>query len=231
MGVQQGGKDPHAWFLRYDEPVPPGQPHKRIAKTFYGTKKDALAELARLQGLAKRGIATANRGKISFAKFCDDWIEHRRALVSTADDDDDEVAAATFDADRRRVKNHIIPVLGRYRIGDIGPRDIERAKTIWKNRPNALHPERTLSKKTVFHIYSLARKILNEAVLWRYIEANPCFGIRVPKKGNASLSATPPADAMHGVSACRSESADSFRPGSMKSHTHERLQSLPPKPV
>lgn len=94
------------------------------------------------------------------------------------------------------MKNHIIPVLGKYRIGEIGPRDIERAKALWKSRRNTLKPDQALSKKTVFHIYSLTRKILNDAVLWRYIESNPCAGIRVPKKGNAALSATPPAEAM-----------------------------------
>ena len=196
MTVQRRGNDPHTWTIRYDERVGPGEPRRRVRKSFHGTQKEAVAEDLRLQGLAKRGVATANRGKTPFAAFCEEWIEHRRALVSTADDDDDEVAAATFDADRRRVKNHIIPVLGKYKIGDIGPRDIERAKAAWKLRPNVLKPEKTLGRKTIFHIYSLTRKILNDAVLWRFIESNPCAGVRVPKKGNAALSATPPADAM-----------------------------------
>jgi integrase len=108
-----------------------------------------------------------------------------------AGDEDDENSPATFDADRRRVKNHILPVLGKYKIGQIGPREIERAKQTWKTAHNAIDPERTLSRKTVFHIFGLVRKMFNDAVLWKYIEVNPCAGVTPPKKGSATLEAIP----------------------------------------
>jgi hypothetical protein len=61
MGVQQRGKDPHSWFLRYDEPVAPGQPRKRVAKTFHGTKKTGSSG----DPLREFSPEVSNRGLVS----------------------------------------------------------------------------------------------------------------------------------------------------------------------
>ncbi len=192
MGVQQRGKDPHTWTIRYDEPVGPGEPRKRIRLTFKGTAKEAQAKYAKLLDSAKRGVATGNRGRTLFAKFADEWNAERRSLVMLRSDD--ELAGYTVTNDTSRVVHHIKPVLGKYRIEQIGPKEIETAKRVWKTTPLKRGGTGTLAPKTVSNIYGTLRKMLDDAVKWNYIEWNPCDRVEPPPGGTRKIIATSLAD-------------------------------------
>lgn len=190
MGIRPRGKDPRRWTIRYDEPVGPGEPRRQIWKSFYGSKKEAEAEHARLLKNVKRGIATGNRGRTLFAKYAEEWIADRRSLVMLRDDD--ELAPYTVTNDEARVRNHILPIFGAYRIELIGPREIEAAKRKWKTTLTTRGgPPRPLSPKYVSNIYSTLQKMLDDAVRWNYLEFNPCERVTAPPKGHRKIIATP----------------------------------------
>jgi integrase len=191
MGKRRRGKNPNSWQLRYYEGS--GLERRETFVTFHGTAREADARLAKLNALARSGRATGNRGRTNFAVFCEEWLTYRETLVFGRDDD--ELAPDTTKADASRVRKQIIPVLGTYRIDQIGPREIEAAKRVWKTAPSLTRAHAPLSGKSVANIYGNLKRILNDAVRWNYLEYNPCDRVTSPPVKTRKLVATPLEDA------------------------------------
>jgi integrase len=79
------------------------------------------------------------------------------------------------------IRNHIIPLIGGFRLQDIAPRDIDvmfdslRTKKIFthnaKNKPEEEIP--ALSSTTLRHIYMIVKKAFDKAVDWKLIQSSP----------------------------------------------------------
>jgi integrase len=187
MAVRRRGKNPKNWQIRYDEPRGVDGRRKRVEIPFTGTKTEAVAEEARLKARSLRGKSTSTRGRALFSEFAEAWIERRRNMVMTEAGRDDEVAPATFRADQSRLEQRILPVFKDVRMMHITPDMVEDAKVVWKRATSTTRGGKTLSQKYVYHIFGLFRKMMNDAVRWRYIEDNPCEGIVAPTKGEGRL--------------------------------------------
>lgn len=68
---------------------------------------------------------------------------------------------------------HILPDLGKYKLSSITSRQIQN---LYSRKLSS-----GLSKKTVHHIHTYLRRVLNEAVKWELIHRNPCDGVTPPR--------------------------------------------------
>jgi integrase len=142
----------------------------------------------------RRGIGTGNRGRTTFAQFADLWMADRREQILLRPDD--PLSPSTVTRDEGRIRVHIIPALGRYRMEQISAREIESAKRTWRQTPLARGGRQgTLSPKSISNLYIVLRKMLHDAVRWKYIEYNPCQGCDPPPGGTRKVIATSLADA------------------------------------
>jgi integrase len=193
MGILKRGKDPNRWTIRYQEPGRPGEPRHDIWKRFHGTEKEAKAEYARLLKNIKRGVTTGNRGRTLFATFAQEWLADRREQILLRPDD--TLSPYTVKIDESRVRQHLIPTFGHYRIEQISPKEIDVAVRRWKQTPLKRGGAGMLSPKSISNLYVVLRKMLNDAVRWNYIEWNPCDRCDPPPGGTRKVLATPLADA------------------------------------
>jgi len=188
------------WTQVYDDPnAPPGRRKQkrrtfRVGKIGRAGQREAAAEEARFLRQIGRGFR-GDAGKMLFSEFAKEWETYRSQLKTQAGDPDDELAPQTHENEMRRLRNHVLPVLGKFRLDRIGVKEIEAAKAAWKQRPNKLDPTKTLGRTTVTHIYSLVRLMLNDAVRWKYLESNPCADVKTPRRVPGRIRATPVSDA------------------------------------
>lgn len=71
---------------------------------------------------------------------------------------------------RSILDNHVLPILGRKRLKDITPLDIQR---LLVNAENKAHPEKPLTVKTVLNIHGVIHAVLEQAVSSEILQRNP----------------------------------------------------------
>lgn len=86
-----------------------------------------------------------------------------------------ETAKRSVKGDKSKLKNHLLPKLGRYRLADIGARDIQMHHAAIKESHCAATANRHLA---------LLSAIFRKAVEWDVIDKNPCEGVRQFKEAN-----------------------------------------------
>lgn len=79
------------------------------------------------------------------------------------------------------VRNHIAPALGKTRLSELRPHDVQRFVN------GLLRASRPLSAKTVKNIHGVLCKALSEACRVKYIASNPANGCILPKAGGNEI--------------------------------------------
>jgi integrase len=102
--------------------------------------------------------------KVTFAQFADRFME------DVAKHTLKEKTYITYES---YLKLHLLPDLGNQKLNAITAQQIQR---LYTRKLNA-----GLSKKTVHHIHSTLRRVLNEAVKWELIHRNPCDSVTPPR--------------------------------------------------
>jgi integrase len=94
-----------------------------------------------------------------------DFMERFLQFVKPTDTNEFGVSPSTYQDYRYHVSAHIVPALGRKRVGELSTRDVDaflRAKA-----------ESNLAPATVEYIHRVLRRALNFAVDWNVIDRNP----------------------------------------------------------
>ena len=102
--------------------------------------------------------------KITFNEFADRFLE---------DVAQHSMKERTLDSYESYLRIHIRPELGNIKLAAIQPQNIQR---LYTKKLNA-----GLSNKTVHHIHTYLRRVLNEAVKWELIYRNPCSAVTPPR--------------------------------------------------
>lgn len=113
---------------------------------FYGkTRREVQTELTAALRARDQGLAvTASRQRLD--SYLDEWLT---AIAPT-------IRRSTWITDAGRVRNHIIPALGRIPLGDLTPAHVERFMSA--------KLAEGLSPQTVIHIRGILRRALQRAV-------------------------------------------------------------------
>ena len=129
----------------------------RITLGSFDTKADAQRAIAIALGQQVRGrLLDPRAGKVPFAYFAKEWVEHRPGLRPT-----------TIDLYDSQLRHHLLPEFGKYDINEITAAHVRRwyATLMKGDKPSPV---------TVAKIYRLLRTILNTAVEDELIGRNPC---------------------------------------------------------
>lgn len=113
---------------------------------------------------ALRDNRTLPDDKITLNEFADRFLED--VAIHT-------MKAKTYQSYESYLRIHIRPELGRFKLSEIKPQHIQRLYTKKLNSG--------LSNKTVHHIHSYLRRVLNEAVKWELIIKNPSVSVTPPR--------------------------------------------------
>lgn len=148
----------------YQARIPsPTNRHKDIVKTFE-RKRDAERWLTATAAAVHRGdFIEPRRGETLFHAVVEEWKE------TWAD-----LAPKTQVGYESILNRHVLPAFGAARVAAIAPRDVQ-------DFANAL--AQSHAPNTVRRVMDVIRNVLRVAAERRYIEANPCTGVRLARKG------------------------------------------------
>ncbi|HSV67099.1 MAG TPA: tyrosine-type recombinase/integrase [Mycobacteriales bacterium] len=134
---------------------------RQRSKTFK-TKREANAFLAETETALNRGsYVDPHAGRLKFGAYATRWLEARN----------DEITTAARDASIMR--NHVVPRWGATPLAKIDHLAVQQWVTKLGSR---------LSPATVVECHRLTSAVMRSAVRDRLVGANPCEGVRLPKR-------------------------------------------------
>ncbi len=146
------------YLVTYRDPA--GKQRRRTA----GTIAEARALKAELSADLGRG-EYRSQSRVTFAEYAADWVHAYTGRTSKG------IRPTTLEEYRRDIVGHVVPVLGRKRLGQIEPRHIKLlAADLAKGGRSA---------STVRNIIAPVRALFATAVEEGVIRSNPCAGLRL----------------------------------------------------
>lgn len=153
------------WSVRYDEPRADGEKRQQKFKSGFATKDEAQAWLDDKRDLLRYGVVTVDP-RMTVAQYLASWLTLLEGPGS-------KVKAAALHAYRNHVDAHIVPAIGAIKLTNLHVGHVEAAKSEWSSKRRSGKKERTLSARTVRHIFTTLNT-LNRAKRQRLIAVNPC---------------------------------------------------------
>lgn len=138
-------------------------------KFVYGKSKAVVAEKER--SVRKEFEDGVTEKPITIGDFLKRWLN---------DSVKDSVRQSTWDRYERLVRVHIVPDLGRSKIKDLKPLQVQ---ALYRKKLDA-----GLSPRTVQYIHRTLSKALKQAVKWGYVGRNVCDSTESPKPGKREFT-------------------------------------------
>lgn len=131
--------------------------------------RQAQADKLRGEQLVPRG------GRLLLAEFIDIWQPGYEASLKPS----------AAHSEPSRIRNHIVPLLGRYELDEVDPLTVQRwvANLLAGKGPTSNGRERKpIAVKTVHNCHGILYGIMQAAVRQRLIRSNPCGDTQLPKR-------------------------------------------------
>lgn len=171
-------KDPKTgtWFFVVDVGVKPDGTRRQAYRRGFRTKAQAQEALDQLRGDRRDGTFVSPLRQ-SFGDFLtDDWLPtiHR------------ELARSTWEDCERKVRNHVLPHLGRIPIQALDAIALNRFYTHLLEHGRLLGKQSPgLKPRTVRYIHTIVHAALDDAVRWRRIKLNPADQANPPSSSES----------------------------------------------
>jgi len=141
---------------------------RRMRETFRGSRREAEARLRDL--LRESETGGLDGARITVQELCERWlqsVEHR-------------VAGHTYVRYNQLVTDYVLPELGSLRARDLRPAHVEAAVARWLATKCA-DGKRTLSARSVKHVFDVLRSALNWGVRMNALSRNPVDAVEAPR--------------------------------------------------
>ncbi len=175
--IEKRGKDSYrlSCIAGYDLQ---GKPIKKT-KTIHGTIKDVKIELAKFVADVQKGMYVEGKS-LKFEDFVEIW---KRDYGSK------ELAPSTYNRYLGMLNSRIIPYFSRFHVDKIKPTDIMQfydllsrdTQIVRRKNNNGKKTGKPLSSKTIVEHHRLLHAMLQRAVYWQMIVANPAERVQPPK--------------------------------------------------
>ena len=175
--IEKRGKDSYrlSCIAGYDLQ---GKPIKKT-KTIHGTIKDAKIELAKFVADVQKGLYVEGKS-LKFEDFVEIW---KRDYGSK------ELAPSTYNRYLGMLNSRIIPYFSHFHVDKIKPTDIMQfydllsrdTQIVRRKNNNGKKTGKPLSSKTIVEHHRLLHAMLQRAVYWQMIVANPAERVQPPK--------------------------------------------------
>lgn len=113
--------------------------------------------------------------KMTLAAWADIWLEEYCR----------DIKKSTLSEYKACFRNHITPILGKMKLSDIQPHDVQKLINHLQRASNASKP---LSYKTIKNIHGTLSSCLKQAVALKYIRENPATGCKLPRQDSDTES-------------------------------------------
>ena len=175
--IEKRGKDSYrlSCIAGYDLQ---GKPIKKT-KTIHGTIKDSKIELAKFVADVQKGLYVEGKS-LKFEDFVEIW---KRDYGSK------ELAPSTYNRYLGMLNSRIIPYFSHFHVDKIKPTDIMQfydllsrdTQIVRRKNNNGKKTGKPLSSKTIVEHHRLLHAMLQRAVYWQMIVANPAERVQPPK--------------------------------------------------
>lgn len=163
-GLQPRQRADGRWEARFETGIDPAT-GKTKYKCIYGKTSDECAKKLRTATAAIDAGTYLVLRRMQLSEWLDIWLSEYCGAIKPG----------TLKCYRDAVRNHIVPALGRVRLCELQPHDVQRFI-------NSLQQiDKPLSAKTVKNIHGVLCKALSEACRVKYIASNPANGCVLPK--------------------------------------------------
>lgn len=175
--------------MKYIKEVKPGtyRIHMRIGKSLdgknlYDTKQLSNISLREVQKIRdemwKRRDEKLNiDGNIKVVDFARSYLQEHAYHMHTG---------TTFDGEESKLRHHVIPYIGNYKMKDVTPMVIQKLINYLIEKDSLNHDENgnvvKLSPTTIRNVYIVMQAMFSKAVELKIITATPCAGITLPKR-------------------------------------------------
>jgi integrase len=124
-------------------------------------KRDAIAEMNRLMVELQQGTFVKPT-RTTLEEYLKTWLQSRSS----------KIAPKTYQGYELNIRRHILPYLGRKRLHEIQPIDVQN-----------LYDElsKSVSQRTVQYVHAVLRAALKRAVKLRMLAYNPCDAVDAPR--------------------------------------------------
>lgn len=133
--------------------------YKQIWRTGFDTKSGAAEAMRKHIGDLDNGAGLSTN--IAFGPYLEEWITRSS----------DKLAPRTLEVYRYTCDKYITPILGRVKLDDLKPIQIEQLYSHWAE---------TLQPSSVHRIHRVIRAALNRAVKWGYVSQSPMTRVDAP---------------------------------------------------
>lgn len=136
------------------------------------TKRNEWARQREAYMLTKGLKEEEDRANTTVGQLVEQWLEQRKA------------EGADTDKDRQRLKDHVVPVLGKLHVAEVRPRHVH--EFVMALRRTSSVRGGVLASRTIRGIYFLTKQLFTHAVLQELIPGNPIIVGRgvLPKKAD-----------------------------------------------
>jgi integrase len=147
-----------------------------INKTIKGNKKDAETYLTTTLTNISAGTFV-EPVKLTVEEYLDKWLATAKARLRER----------THDDYSEKLKRYVRPVIGKLKLADVRPLDVQLIYTAMA--------ERNLSPRTVRYTHTILSSALKQAVRWNMLVRNPCVGLDLPRMKHKEMQAFSPEEA------------------------------------
>ena len=148
-----------------------------LNKTIRGTKKKANEYLSKTLTDISAGTFVQSSAD-SVEDYLDKWLETAARP---------RLRENTYREYKGLIKRYIKPAIGRLRLSDLRPLDVQKFYTALTDQE--------LSPRTVRYTHSVLTSAFKQAVRWRMLAHNPCSSVELPRKTANEMQSLTPAEA------------------------------------
>lgn len=171
-GMQPRQRKDGLWEVRYSAGY--GDDGRPIRRSIYGRTSEEVAEKLRAVTASIDAGTFVEPQRMPLSKWLEIWLEEYTLGIKDS--------TRTVYGDNVRL--HISPALGRIRLGELMPHDVQMFANHLLRGSRTAQP---LAVKTVRNIIGTLSKALSEAVRLRYLAGNPAAGVILPRSRQADI--------------------------------------------
>jgi len=179
--TQRGNK----WLVRIQKRNDDGKLETLFSETV-DNKADAQKLLTKTQANLDNG-SFVKKSVFTVESYLEEWLE----TIAR-----NRVREATFDSYKYHLKQYIYDAIGKRKLSDLKPLEIQRHYNKLKE---------TYAPRTIRYVHSILKNALKSAVELHYLANNPCERVTPPQKKNREMQAFSPAQAQKFLEAAQND--------------------------
>ncbi len=176
-----------SWCVTFDLGIDPATGKRRQKrKRGFATRKEAEAALTKMITDAEDGLFDQS-DRVTVTDFLEQWLASKESTVRKS----------TYRSYAWLVKKHIVPHLGKAKLTDLTPIQLQKYYTKLQKL------DKPLSNRSILHIHIVLQEALDRAMKWGLLNRNVAKLVDPPRAKNVQFTVWTQKEAAKFLNACR----------------------------